>query len=74
MVSYDEHLGFLVKQTRGARAEQQGFLDARSFPEWTKPVEFSAEPYEQQRYNTGFIDGRTMLLCEQHDRAKEGGS
>lgn len=69
MVTYDEHLEWLIRQERGARAERQGFLDAKSFPDWTKPVNFTKDEREQQRYNLGWENGKTMLKV---DAAKEG--
>ena len=62
-MTYDEHLEFLIRQERGARAERQGFLDAKSFPTWTNPVNFTKDEKEQQRYNMGWENGKTMLKC-----------
>ena len=67
--TYDEHLEWLIRQERGARAERQGFVDAKSFPEWTKPVAFTKDEREQQRYHLGWENGQTMLKCE---KAQEG--
>jgi|CXWL01.1.fsa_nt_gi hypothetical protein len=63
-MTYDEHLAFLIRQERGARAERQGFLDAKSFPQWTKPVNFTKDEKEQRRYNLGWENGKTMLKVE----------
>lgn len=76
MVTYDEHLEWLIRQERCARAERQGFLDAKSFPDWTKPVVFTKDEREQQRYNLGWENGKTMLengkTMLKVDAAKEG--
>lgn len=65
MSAYDDRLADLIKQERGARAERQGFLDAKSFPEWTKPVIFTKEESEQNRYNLGWEDGKSLLKISQ---------
>lgn len=68
-MTYDEHLEFLIRQERGARAERQGFLDAKSFKDWTKPVTFTKDEKEQARYNMGWENGKAMLTCAE---AQEG--
>ena len=60
-VTYQEHLEFLVKQEMGARAERYGFVDARLHV--TAP--FSGDPYEQQRYQQGYEDGKVMLSVQE---------
>mgnify|MGYP003430267765 FL=1 len=67
MSAYDTRLGDLIMQERGARAERQGFLDAKSFPEWTKPVEYTKDVYEQKRYNLGWDDGKALLKIGQEE-------
>mgnify|MGYP003399318515 FL=1 len=63
-MTYDERLARLVEEERGFRAERQGFMDAKTFPDWTKPVVFTRDKKEQQRYNLGWEDARTILKCE----------
>ena len=70
MNSYDIRLGDLIMQERGARAERQGFLDAKSFPEWTKPVTFTKDAYEQKRYNLGWEDGKSLLKISQGEEVQ----
>ena len=48
-MTYDERLARLVEEERGFRAERQGFMDAKTFPDWTKPVVFTRDKKEQQR-------------------------
>lgn len=67
MSAYDDRLADLIAQERGARAERQGFLDARSFPEWTKPVAFTKDAAEQRRYNIGWEDGKALLKIGQSE-------
>ena len=67
MSAYDIRLGDLIMQERGARAERQGFLDAKSFPDWTKPVPFTKDAYEQKRYNLGWDDGKALLKIGQEE-------
>ena len=67
MSAYETRLGDLITQERGARAERQGFLDAKSFPEWTKPVVFTKDAYEQKRYNLGWDDGKALLKIAQEE-------
>ena len=60
-VTYDEHLGFLVKQERGARCERQGFQDAKLFQ---RILQFSSDQYEQRRYADGFETGKEKILFD----------
>ena len=69
---YDEHLGFLIKQEMGSRAELQGFRDAKVMYDLLGDTEsrarklplYSNEPFEQARYVLGFQDGNTILTLE----------
>lgn len=61
MVTYDEHLEFLVKQEMGARAERTGFQMAR---QCKSALTYSSNEYEQRRYAQGFEDGHAMLMQE----------
>lgn len=67
-MTYDERLARLIADERGFRAERQGFQDAQTFPDWTKPVVFTKDEKEQARYNLGWEDARTIIKCE---KAKE---
>ena len=67
MSAYETRLGDLIMQERGARAERQGFLDAKSFPEWTKPVVFTKDENKQKRYNLGWDDGKALLKIAQEE-------
>lgn len=60
-MTYDAHLEWLIRQEAGARAERYGFVDARL--SITAP--FSGDPYEQQRYQQGYEDGKIMLNVEE---------
>lgn len=64
MVTYDEHLAWLIREERGARAERQGFTDRKTFPRWDGPIRFSSEAYEQDRYDIGFYTAQTKLEFE----------
>ena len=55
---YLEHLRFLIKQEMGARAELQGFRDAKWM--YKLPL-YSRDRYEQDRYVNGFQDGKTII-------------
>jgi hypothetical protein len=59
IVTYDEHLAFLVKMEMGARAERYGFVDAKLPVPVT--VLFGDDTYEQMRYRQGYEDGKMLL-------------
>lgn len=58
MISYDQHLEFLIRQSIGARSELQGFRDAKEFE---RLHVFSSDKYEQGRYADGYHDGKAKL-------------
>ena len=56
-VSYEEHLEWLHRQERGARAERYGFFDAQLHVIVTQTFE---SEYETMRYQQGYEDGTAM--------------
>jgi hypothetical protein len=70
MVTYDERLTGLIKDERFARAQRQGFVDAKSFPEWDIPVAWTSDLAEQHCYNSGFTEGRALLKREAESKIK----
>lgn len=63
-ISYDDHLAHLIKMELGARAERQGFQDAKLFIDAAKPLRYSSDPFEQKRYEGGWEIGREKLRFE----------
>jgi len=60
-ISYQRHEEFLERRMMYARAELQGFRDAR----WAKVCPtWADDPVEQQHYASGFDDGKAKLLQE----------
>jgi len=65
MVTYNEHLAWLKQQQVGAMAEFHGFINAQ----WaTKPAPYSQDPYVQQRFESGYEDGKMMLSVDRTER------
>lgn len=62
MVTYEQHLEFLIRNVEGSRAELQGFRDAKSFD---KLMVWSQDKYLQNRYADGYQTGKEKLKAEQ---------
>ena len=58
-MTYQEGSAIREKWANGAVAEYPGFVDAASS---TVALEKYADPYQQQRYEQGFADGRAMRM------------
>jgi hypothetical protein len=66
MSTYVEHLEWLKKQERGAIAELQGFIWANLSATCLPYSQY--DPYEQQRFEQGFEDGKAILAVERSER------
>lgn len=69
MKSYNEHLAFLTKMEIGSRAERVGFQMAKEIRDLGKDhpnrvPQFSQEPYEQERFQCGLLDGWAMFIVQ----------
>lgn len=61
-ITYAQHEEFLERRTEYARAELQGFRDAK----WAKtPPIWSSDAVEQRHYVSGFHDGKAKLIVEE---------
>ena len=67
--AYIEHLEFLVKQKVGADAELQGYRDAKEFD---KLMQYSKDPFQQDRYATGYFDGQAKILFGRTAKCDKG--
>ena len=60
-MSYDDHFEVRRKCMHGAMAEYHGWVSARHAP---SPLPYSCDRYLQQRYEQGYEDGKTALICD----------
>ena len=58
-MTYEEGSAIREKWANGAVAEYHGFVDAATS---TVALEKYTDPYQQQRYEQGFADGRAMRM------------
>lgn len=61
IVSYEEHLAFLVRQFEGAMWEKIGFVDAKTHEDPFPPV----NDYYVIRYKEGFYAGKAKLMMDE---------
>ena len=61
-LSYTDAVAVRLRWMRGAEAEYHGMVAASHHAE---PIAYSTDDYEQRRWETGFADGKALLMQDQ---------